>query len=297
MKKNWLFWLAIVVLVVGIALIIYYLCLGFSKGIFGNDYALEQLKNDLGSFISGTVGILFTITATIFLFITFKEQRKQFDLSKIAQEQSRFETTYFNLLSMLDDVRGNVNKNIVQYFANPNISTLRDYYGLMKEYYEIYPINKNKVNFTAIMDELLVNSLPTEKERAEGCISDFFDSFISERDFNVGYFFRYIYNTINFVVMERGNVLNENGNNDVQRYLNILQAQLSNEELSLIFYDALSSWGRDKHGAKKFHSLLDTYQFLENIDERFLLNKNHHVFYPKTLFKFLNRDEKSSKMK
>ena len=296
MKKNWLFWIAIAFLVVGILLCAYFLFVGFSKGIFGSNYVAEQIESNVGSFVSGTIGVIFTITATIFLFITFKEQRKQFDLSKIAQEQSRFETTYFNLLSMLDDVRDNVNKNIVQHFKEPDVSTIWSYYELMKEYYKIYPEKEHKVNFTTIMNSLSINSLFTEKEMAEGCISDFFDSFVKEQDFSMGYFFRYIYNTINFVVTERKDVKDENGNNDIQRYLNILQAQLSNEELALIFYDALSSLGKDKHGIKKFHSLLDTYQFLENIDERFLLNRNHHIFYPKTFFKFLNRDEKELKL-
>ena len=95
--------------------------MGISQKVFSNSYFVEQLKNNLGSFISGTIGILFTITATIFLFITFREQRKQFELSKLSQEQSRFETTYFNLLLMLDDVRDNVNKNIAQHFNTSNI--------------------------------------------------------------------------------------------------------------------------------------------------------------------------------
>lgn len=96
-------------LVAGILLCVYFLYMGISQKVFSNSYVVEQLKNNLGSFISGTIGILFTITATIFLFITFREQRKQFELSKQSQEQSRFETTYFNLLLMLDDVRDNVN--------------------------------------------------------------------------------------------------------------------------------------------------------------------------------------------
>lgn len=105
-----MFWMAIIFLVAGILLCVYFLYMGISQKVFSNSYVVEQLKNNLGSFISGTIGILFTITATIFLFITFREQRKQFELSKQSQEQSRFETTYFNLLLMLDDVRDNVNK-------------------------------------------------------------------------------------------------------------------------------------------------------------------------------------------
>lgn len=169
-----MFWMAIIFLVAGILLCVYFLYMGISQKVFSNSYVVEQLKNNLGSFISGTIGILFTITATIFLFITFREQRKQFELSKQSQEQSRFETTYFNLLLMLDDVRDNVNKNIAQHFNTPNITTIWDYYGLMKEYYTIYPKEENKDNFETIMDRLSSNSLDTEKDMAQGCILDFF---------------------------------------------------------------------------------------------------------------------------
>ncbi|OFP33303.1 putative phage abortive infection protein [Segatella oris] len=297
MKKNLMFWMAIIFLVAGILLCVYFLYMGISQKVFSNSYVVEQLKNNLGSFISGTIGILFTITATIFLFITFREQRKQFELSKQSQEQSRFETTYFNLLLMLDDVRDNVNKNIAQHFNTPDITTIWDYYGLMKEYYTIYPKEENKDNFETIMDRLSSNSLNTEKDMAQGCILDFFDSFVGKHNFSIGYFFRYIYNTINFVVTERNAVQDKTENTDIQRYLNILQAQLSDEELALIFYDALSSFGKNKHGYKQFHTLLNTYQFLENINEHFLLHRNHHVFYQKTFFKFLNRDERRLKKK
>ena len=297
MKKNWIFWIAIAFLVVGIFLCGYFLFLGFSKGMFSGSFVIENLKNNIGSFVSGTVGVLFTITATLFLFITFNEQRKQFNLSGLAQEQSRFETTYFNLLSMLGDVRDNVNKNIVRGLSKHNVSTISDYCELMRNYYKTYPEQEHKNRFNTIMDNLSGESAYTEKNMAEGCISDFFDSFVREYNFSVGYFFRYIYNVINFVVTERSGAQGKSGYNDVQRYLNILQAQLSNEELALIFYDALSTFGENKQGKKQFYILLDEYQFLENIDERFLLHRNHHIFYSKTLFKFLNRDERSLKKK
>lgn len=55
--------------------------------------------------------------------------------------------------------------------------------------------------------------------------------------------------------------------------------------------NAISKYGKDKHGALNFKKLLDTTQFLKNIDSSFLLNRNHYRFYPYTSFEFLNRDE------
>lgn len=57
------------------------------------------------------------------------------------------------------------------------------------------------------------------------------------------------------------------------------------------FYDAISKYGKNKDGDYVFQKMLDENQFLENIDQSFLLNRNHYKFYPNTSFKFLNRTE------
>ena len=292
---GFLFWLAITSLVFGIILGVYFVIVVCTENNIDNvrelnTFVFQKIKTSPGDFISGTVGVLFILTATIFLFITFREQRKQFEFSGKQQKQASFETTYFNLLAMLDNVRVNVNKNIFQSYKGNLVEDIGHYYSLMKEYYKSYSKTSKVDNFHQISEELTLNSLSSEIDRAEGTISGFFDSFVNNQPCNVGYFFRYIYNTVNFAVNERSS------EGDVEKYLNILQAQLSNEELTLIFYDALSSWGRDKNGEKKFKILLDNYQFLENIDVKYLLNRNHHLFYPKTKFKFLNRSELEKKL-
>lgn len=286
---NKLFILAIIALIFGITLSIYYvwvLYVNTQNPSYStlNSFFEDQLKTNFGDFLSGTVGIVFTITTTLFLFVTFREQRSQFKLSKDDQNQSRFETTFFNLLSMLNDVRNNINQNIQ---LRLSIKNIYDYYFLFKEYYTNYSTVNNKPVFDDVMNDLNYSSLTSEIEMAEGEMQLVFDKFILEKDCNIGYFFRYIYNVINFVINER------KGFNDEHKYLNLLLAQLSNEELSLIFYDAISSNARDKHGNKRFKEILNDYQLLENIDESFLLSRTHSVFYKNTRFKFLTRNELS----
>lgn len=276
-------------LIFGIGLSLYFLYVmttyGYQqdKSIF--TYILNQIKNNFGDFLSGTIGLLFTLTTTLFLFVTFKEQRKQFDDTNKNSEQSRFETTFFNLLSMLDDVRNNVNQNIKINFVSSKSSTIYDYYACLKRYYDDYPKTSKKTEFHTLMKNLNNKSLPSQMEIAEGSLQDFYDSFMKENKCNIGYYFRYIYNTINFAINERKDY------EDQTKYLNILIAQLSNEELALIFYDALSTYGKNKHGEKKFKEILNQYQIFENIDESYLLERSHYLLYPNTKFKFLNRDE------
>lgn len=71
----------------------------------------------------------------------------------------------------------------------------------------------------------------------------------------------------------------------------MLQAQLSNDELALIFYNALSSNGLNSSKKPQFKEWIEHYQFLENLNVDSLLDRRHHVLYQKSKFKFLNRDE------
>lgn len=67
---------------------------------------------------------------------------------------------------------------------------------------------------------------------------------------------------------------------------------MSDEELTLIFYDAISIYGENKEGVQLFREMLDETHFLENIKPQMLLDRQHCYFYPKTPFKFMSRDER-----
>ena len=43
MKKNLMFWMAIIFLVAGILLCVYFLYMGISQKVFSNSYVVEQL--------------------------------------------------------------------------------------------------------------------------------------------------------------------------------------------------------------------------------------------------------------
>jgi hypothetical protein len=83
---------------------------------------------------------------------------------------------------------------------------------------------------------------------------------------------------------------------DVFKYMQLLQAQLSNDEMGLIFYNAaFSKHGKTKSGKLRFKKWIDDHNLLENIDAVCLLEKDHHWFYPKTDFKLLSEEERKEK--
>ena len=254
-----------------------------------NNYVYNELSKNIGDFLGGTVGIFFTLTATIFLFITFKEQRQQFEITRSSEFYTRFETTYFNMLAMLERVQMSINKSISESSANSSLKNMSDYYNGFKADYGLDAIvDENIKTIHAALNQETLQS--AEVLRAKQFYGDYFEKYVENSGCNLGYFYRYIYNIVKFVYSQD----EFKYDSDKEKYLNLLQAQLSDEELALIFYDAISSYGENKDGNHLFHDMLDDTHFLENIKPEILLDRMHCYFYPKTPFKFMSWDERNS---
>ncbi|QIL38333.1 hypothetical protein G7074_02985 [Pedobacter sp. HDW13] len=82
---------------------------------------------------------------------------------------------------------------------------------------------------------------------------NFYKNFHSE----LGHYFRYLYNLLQFTLKTR------KPTNDHLNYINLIQAQLSNNELALIYYNVLSDKGLNRNKTFNSHNLLDEYNFFE----------------------------------
>ena len=247
-------------------------------------FFFSQMSNNFGDFVSGTIGILFTLTATFFLFVTMAEQRKQTYEARLDNARSRYESTYFNMLAMLDDVIKSVDANLKE--SKPNqIESINTYYRLIKE---MYATSKTaNAEMLELLQELSINdSCSIRIQRLREGTASIFEQIVKEIDCNVSYFYRYIYNAIMYI--EEIDVINEAKK---KQYLNILKAQLSDEALALLMYDAISKFAQNKEGFNKFQDVLDRLNFFEDIQESVLLERCHYKFYPKTHFRFLNTNE------
>jgi hypothetical protein len=254
---------------------------------FINNNINKQLSENIGDLLWGTIGIIFTFTTTLFLFITFKEQREQLHVTKEQSDKVRFETTYFNILGMLKQVQDTVNTNISSNYDHTSARNIIEYYNNFRDLYTAnLKSNKNLADFTSSFNPIEANNASIEQ--LQGLLATEYENYVKSINCNVGYMFRYIFNTLKFVIDDEYNKKDIKARD---RYLNLLQAQLSNEELCLIFYDAISEYGKNKEGEYYFREILDTTHFLENIDSSFLLDRKHYKLYPHTIFKFLNRDE------
>lgn len=282
-------WIAIVVAILAGLAMLYIGVEGSSsvKGVQANVYG--QMRTSLGDMLAGTVGVCLSFAATLFMVVTFNEQRAQHEEQLRQQTRERFENTFFNMLSMMFDVRATVDSHIRR-DTNGKMKSIQDYYNGLKHHYATHKGDETVKR----IERMLASADPcdAELEQAEECLGELFAAYVSATKCSIGYYYRYIHNLINFVLRQ----WNGDANSAVRKqYLNMVQAQMSDEELGLVFYDAISMHGLNKRLVKEFKTNLDTEGFLENINASSLLNRNHHKLYPSTVFKFLNIEEKNAK--
>lgn len=247
---------------------------------------ISQLSTNVGDFISGTIGTILAFISTLFLFVTFRVQQTQFEKTHSDAYRQRFEGTFFNIMSMLYQVRTEINQQICLNSTDNSKNLFDFYYSFVRFYNQEI---KNNADFRQSMSIFEKEDCPkTEMETAMYDLGHAYDKYVDHQGCNAGFFFRYIHNLITFIIRH----WNQDHKKDAISYLNFIQAQLTNEELALLFYDSISRNGIDKNHVYTFKENMDKYSFLENIPETILANRNHYKIFTHTMFYFLNDDER-----
>ena len=252
---------------------------------------------NLGEF-SGFIAISWSVLGVLLIYLTLNYQKTQFKANSDFIEKQQFETTFFNMLNVLFNIKqaikGSVkslsdsssNRYQGQEFVEAALLHFREIYF---DNYNVLPANspikviigKVKENSQLTATEVLIL-----KEDLNSIYLNFYGNYHSE----LGHYFRYLFNLMKFTINHRTKFGDEND------YINLIQAQLSNDELALVFYNAISDNGLNSRRESRFYDWLEKYKFLENIDSRSLLLREHHVIYKTTAFKFLNSDERKLKI-
>ncbi len=231
---------------------------------------------NIGDFFSGTIGVFLSFVSTVLVICTIWQQNKQFSLAQEEQRQGRFEIAYYNLVGMVDKTR-QASENTLDKETGGKIKDLISCYNSFKKYVkgkeEPIDPNSSKIEIRNKLEE----------------IGLLYDEFVDSNQCLISFYFRFIYNAVMFVVAEYKE--EKNGEETIKRYLNILQSQMPDEELALLFYSSFSKFAKDSDGKLSFQVILDQYNFFQNIGKGVLLDESHYKFYPQTKFKFLTLDE------
>jgi hypothetical protein len=87
-----------------------------------------------------------------------------------------------------------------------------------------------------------------------------YEFFFTEFHSASGVYFRYLYNVIKFAVEER------KGYGDESKYINLIQAQMTNEQLILLHFNLNSIYGLDRNNNPTIKIWVDKYGICDNID-------------------------------
>lgn len=235
----------------------------------------KNYMSNIGNFLAGTLGVLLSFVSFLLMWKTFSVQRKQFAMQDTLQRQSSFETTFFNLLNSLDQVRSNAIE--IMSHSNKSIDSFASWHKKM-----VYTFRESD-------DDVIIKPsyVDSQIEATEGVVAKIYEQFVEEEGY-AGFYFRYVYNIMKFIIDYWSNY-------EIRRkYVDLLCARLTDEEMSLIFYNALSKYGLNQDEQPKFKEMLDTYQVFENLNKDYLIDRSHFRFYAHTDFKFLNRDERKT---
>ncbi len=256
-KKNKLFSM-LVIIFSGLAILNIFFA--FSKdspaGIIGDSSAL------LNTIFSGLAFLLLIYTASMQkeeLSLQRKElkqtreelekQKEEFKIQNDTLKRQRFENTFFNMLTLLENIINNIEQGI------PNTFDYKKGKQLLEKIYSTSHSRsiKNALNSILSVDKIV----------------DVYKKHVDVRLLES--YFQYIHEIMNFIDMNK--FLNSE---DKSNYMNILRATLSQYELILLFYDGLCN--------DKIKKIIEKYKFLNNLKVDLLANINHLLFYDKNSY-------------
>jgi hypothetical protein len=269
--ESWLIGLSTGFGVLGLIVLIISIFLFNNGETFNQHLKVNSEKfGSYGSFISGTVGTLWSLVSVILFYLTLRLQRNELSLQRDELELTRnelvgqknqmiqqnetlkhqqFENTFFQLLN----THGNIISSMDLRKYNEKSSVIsegRDCFDIFYQRLEHYIKTKDKkLNIdpkTASLDDTLES----------------YDIFFEKNQNNLGHYFRNLYHIIKFI-----------DNAEIEKkktYTNFVRAQLSSHELTLIFYNCLSDYGLEK-----FKPLIEKYALLKNINKGLIFNEEH----------------------
>lgn len=238
-----------------------------------------------------------------------EETRGEFKIQNITLKKQRFESTFFQLLTLHNEIVENMNIEVFdgkyekRKFFEGALKQLKfksanwDYYRfsfmqkLTEDEINQFLVDKTKgYSFLVKLDEnerreiekfseenyLKFKSISI-KEKEEFIQKDYLDFFTTYQD-SLGHYFRNLYHIFKYVYFTDLIIEEEK-----RVYSNIVRAQLSSDELVLLFYNSLTpilfSGDKPSLGYPKFKYLIEHFDVLQNMSKTLLLDTSHSSIF------------------
>lgn len=215
-----------------------------------------------GDYIGGTIGTIVGAISIYLVYITYTSQVKFARRQDEAMKRQQFETTYFSLLEQQQMIRAQLKGKI----GNDTYEGILYLQGLKAQLADALSV----LNY--IQNEVTEENKVMLKNRVNVLYMDFFLPNVS----NLAHYFRHLYHILKYI--------DDSQLSDSKKYADLLQSQLSNDELYLLAINGISNYGR-----KRMLPLLDKYGLLENYNANgdMLTVRLLSIFYQKTKNKYL----------
>lgn len=239
------------------ALILFVYFINFHDG-FGNQDRFGQF----GDFFGGILNPAVAFCALIALLFGIRQQRKELQETRNQFSEQSFDSMFFQMLQLHNDMVSSIDSDIVlrtslQGSSTGTVSITDEKLGKGRESFQIM--------YKAIRQKYWdKRKAEISQEHLDGIYLPTYQLCQSV----LGHYFRYLYNVFQFIdsadIKEQKKLF----------YGKLVRAQLSNHELSILYYNCLSQLGNEK-----FKPLVEQYGLFKNLPVELLLRPDHYVLY------------------
>lgn len=273
-----------ILIIIGVVLVFVGLILFLISAQFNINGEIDTSRfSEFGDYFGGVIGAIWSLAGVILFYVALQEQRKdikinqnaliqqikEFELQRVElsetrevfKEQSetlkiqRFENTFFQLLNLYNEIISNL-----QLTVQSDVKEKRDVFSLsatiLKNTFKNY-LNKyeyDEFGGYTLSDTVELNEFKEVEPYITAAYINFHYNTSSQKLSN---YFRTVYHIFKFIY--KSNLLDDDNK---QFYASIFRAQLSSDELFLIFYNSI----QDNFGFPKMLFLMKRFEILENFD-------------------------------
>lgn len=233
-------------------------------GVFA--FALERIGDatavalsQFGDFFGGTVGPILSFVTFAIVIFSFRLQKQELELTRLelirsasalesqelAIQQERFERSFFQMLSFLNEVVDNLNIRSFEL----------DIRGR-----GVFRYLRSSIENSSKLDRIYPEDSPRSLERAVLV----FDTVVTPWSAQLGHYFRFLYRI--FILTEKSA--------EADHYAKIIRSQISDDELVILFYNCFSEKGRS------FQRIAVRFALFDNLNINLLMNVEDVRFLP-----------------
>jgi len=197
------------------------------------------------------------------------ETRKVFKIQSETLKRQQFESTFFSLVDLHHEIVKSIDLVSRKPKYTPTEKLTLEIPSAEKQS-KITEITTGRDCFVKFRKGFINTYRRIKREKPDlkekELINESYLDYYEVHQSDLGHYFRNLYHIFKFI--KNAEI------EDKKRYTSLVRAQLSNEELFLLFYNCISDLGKDK-----FMPIIEEFQLLKSLNTSTLIKKDEHLNY------------------